>query len=375
MRSWLVVIGLCLAVAGGLGYYKYQQIQAAIAFGAAYPEPVESTDAFIAREEIWQPVTSVSAEVVAVRSVTLSNELAGTIVEVGFAPGAQVAQGQVLVRLDISEERAQLAAARADAEIARLELSRNQKLIKSGAAAQETRDQAKARYDAAIAAVNRLRAVIEKKTLRSPFEAMTGLHQLEVGQYLDKATQIARLIGIDDEVWIDFTLPQQEAQLSVGESITVVMNIRQQSFPASIIARDAFVNEVSRNVRYRALADNTELAVYAGSLVTVEVPLGEPRVITLVPTVAVRRDAFSANVFVLVPAEEGARAAERAQKRQVQLGPQRGELVVITDGLKPGERVAANGAFKLREGVLVNAQAMEPTAFTSTLIDSGAAQD
>ncbi len=354
IRSWFIVITVCLAAATGLGYFKYQQIQAAIALGAAFPESIEAVEVFVALEELWQPVTSVTAEVVPTRSVTLSNELAGTIAHVGFTSGATVIAGQVLVQLDTSEESAQRDAATAEAEIARLDLERNEKLIASGAAAQEARDRAKARFSAALAAVRRLDAVIAKKTLRAPFNAKTGLHQLEVGQYLDKGDIITRLIGIDDEVWIDFTLPQEQAVLEIGTQISVTVSKRDRTVNAKIIARDAFVNESSRNVGFRAVTDNQNLGAFPGSLVTVEVPLGELRTATLVPATAVRRDTFGAKVFVLKPAEEGALAAERAERRSVTLGPQRGDLVVVASGMRPGERVAANGSFKLRDGSLVN---------------------
>jgi membrane fusion protein (multidrug efflux system) len=363
-----MVFAVCLLVAGGLGYFKYQQIQAAIAFGAAFPETVESVELFIAREEIFQPTTSVTGEAVAIRTVEVSNELAGRIVEVGFTPGATVAANQVLVRLDTSEERAQLAAARADAELARLALERNQKLIRSGAAAEEARDRSKAEFDAANADVDRLLAIIDKKTLRAPFAARASLHELEPGQYLESATKVVRLIGIDEQIWIDFTLPQQQAELAIGESVEVTANRR--TLQAQIIARDAFVNDQSRNVRFRALAHNQssgspesdggQPTVIPGSLVTVVVPAGPEQRATLVPMTAVRRDAFGANVYVLQPAEEGARAPDRAERRTVTLGPQRGDLVVVTSGIRPGERIAANGAFKLRDRVLVRPVTMDP---------------
>jgi len=234
IRSWFIVITVCLTAAAGLGYFKYQQIQAAIALGAAFPESIEAVEVFVALEELWQPVTSVTAEVVPTRSVTLSNELAGTIAHVGFASGATVISGQLLVQLDTSEESAQRDAAIAEAEIARLDLERNEKLIASGAAAQEARDRAKARFSAALAAVRRLDAVIAKKTLRAPFNAKTGLHQLEVGQYLDKGDVITRLIGIDDEVWIDFTLPQEQAVLEIGTQISVTVSKRDRTVNAKI---------------------------------------------------------------------------------------------------------------------------------------------
>lgn len=376
VRTWIAVVVLCLLVAAGLGYHKYRQIQAAIAFGASFPEPVEAVEPFIVREELWRPTTSVTGEVVAIRSVVVSNELPGTIAEVDFAAGATVDAGQVLIRLDTSEERAQLAAAQADAEIARLDLARNDKLIASGAASEEARDRAKAQFDAANAVVRRLQAVIDKKTLRAPFAARAGLHELEIGQYLDKGAVIARLIGVSDQVWVDFTLPQEQAVLELGEAVQVGLPAHRSTgsgsaaepFSARVIARDAFVNENSRNVSFRALAEDTGLS--PGSLVTVEVPLGDARPATLIPVTAVRRSSFGANVFVLHPAEEGARAAARAELRPVKLGSQRGELMVISSGLRPGERVAANGSFKLREGVLVDPVSAEETAASAPAGDA-----
>jgi len=357
LRSWVLVIGTCLAVAVGLGYYKYAQIRAAMAFAAAFPEPVMTVRAALATEALWQPAVSVSGEVVATRSVELSNELPGRIVAVGFEAGARVAAGDVLVALDTSEENAQLAAARAEVEIARLDLTRNQKLIASGAAAQEARDRAQARYDGAVAAVDRLLAVIQKKTLRAPFDAITGLHELEAGQYLDKAAAITRLIGIADSVWVDFTLPQQQAAIAIGEVVRISAPGFAEALNATIIARDAFVNERSRNVGFRALVTDPERRLLPGALVNVSVPVAEQQTATTVPITAVRQNAFGASVFVLVPAEEPAAAPYRAERRPVTLGAQQGESIIIASGLVAGEQVAADGAFKLREGVLVNVPA------------------
>ena len=358
MKSWLVVVCACLALAGVLGYYKYSQIQAAMAFAAAFPEPVVAVEAVLAKEDRWRPVTMVTAEVVARRSVLLSNELAGTITAVGFESGETVEAGRILVLLDTSEEQAQLAAARADAEIARLELTRNQKLIASGAAAEEARDQARARHDAAVAVVNRLLAVIEKKTLRAPFDATTGLHQLDVGQYLERGSVITRLIGVSDTLWIDFTMPQQQAMVAVGEAVSVLVPGRDVPVNAQVIARDTFVNERSRNVGIRATVP-AETDLLPGSLVKVEVPLSEPVTATLVPVTAIRRSAFGAFVFVLRPSEEGARGEYRAVQQSVALGPQRGEEIIVASGLVPGDRVAADGAFKLKDGALVSTVAKQ----------------
>ena len=116
--AWAAVMLAVAATAGGLGYYKYVEISAAIAAAAASPEPREAVEAVRVRRGEWAASTRAVGTVVALRQVEIRNELAGTVVEMGFASGDIVEAGQVLVRLDTSEERAALAAAQAEARLA-----------------------------------------------------------------------------------------------------------------------------------------------------------------------------------------------------------------------------------------------------------------
>lgn len=360
LRRWVIIGLVCLCVTAALATFKVMQIRTAIAFAESFPEPVEAVELAVVEQISWRPTVSATAEVVALQDVELSNELAGRIVEIGFEPGATVAAEQLLVRLDTSEERARLEAAQAQAELARLVLARNKKLLKTGAAAKEAYDQAVAQRNAALAEERALRAIIAKKTLRAPFAAEAGLHELEVGQYLDAATVITRLVGTGEDVWLDFTLPQQQAKLSKGDVVTAVApGLLAQAVEAIVIASDAWVDRQSRNMRYRALITEVN-NLNPGTIVTVTVPTDQAQTVARLPATAVRYDSFGASVYVLTPAEPDAPAAERASRRAVTLGPQQNESVLIVSGLQAGERVAANGAFKLRDGVLVNAK--EPVA-------------
>ncbi len=354
--SWLLVVLVCVAVAGGLGFYKYSEIQAAIARGQAFPEPAEAVEIYTVQEITRTPSLSVTGEIVAQRSATLQNELKGRIVEVGFAPGARVEEGQVLLQLDISQERAQLAEATADRQIARLALDRAQRLVRSGAGSVEARDQARAQFDAAGARVRALEALIDKKTLVAPFTALTSLHELQVGQYLDAGTQITDLIGLSDNAWIDFSLPQEHSSLPLGSEVMIAVSEGGGLRAATVIARDAAVNVRSRNLTLRAELTAPELL--PGMLVRVSVPLGETSMAVVVPPTAVRRDAFGAAVYVLQDVDENGVTRTRARKRQVEIGTigdddQSGDWVIVTRGLEPGEAIAGIGAFKLADGTLV----------------------
>jgi len=268
--SWIILIVVCLAVALGLGAFKYREIQAGIEMGKAFPEPVEAIETFIARGSSWQPSTRVSAEVIAPQTANVSNELPGRITEVGFAPGAQVTKGQLLIALDTSEENARLLAAQADEEIARLGFDRASRLVERGAGSREDRDRARAQHEAAKANTQTLRAIIGKKRVVAPFDALTSLHTLERGQYLAANTTVASLVGTGGQAWIDFALPQQLANSVVGESVTVVQQDRLLG-QARIIARDAAINPQSRNLRMRAVIDADLLP---GTLLSVDVAVG-----------------------------------------------------------------------------------------------------
>ncbi len=364
--SWVGAILACVLVAAALGLYKYNEIQTAIAMGAAFPEPAEAVEIYVVKSVQRRPSLSVTGEVVATQSATLQNELAGRIVRVGFAPGAQVAAGQVLLQLDISQEQAQLAEARADQKIARLALDRAQRLVKSGAGSVETRDQARAQFEAAQARVAALAALIEKKTLRAPFDAIGSLHQLEAGQFLDSGTEITRLVGVAEHIWIDFSIPQDNASIQVGSQVQILVGEASEPLPAQVIARDAAVNVRSRNLRVRARLPGDSADLLPGMLVRVKVPLGEESLAMVVPPTAVRRDATGSSVYVLEPVNENGQQKVRARKRPVTLAEVREadlqqDLVVILDGLSEGEEIAAIGAFKLRDGSLVNPMQADPT--------------
>ncbi len=355
--KWLVVLLVCLAITTGLGWFKYNQIQTGIEIARSFPEPMESVEFAIAKEITWQPTISVKAEAVAINSVDIKNELDGRIVEVNFKPSEAIKKGQLLVRLDTSEEQARLAAAQAQTRLAELEYERNQQLIERRVVSESERDKTFTERDASAAAEAQLEAIIAKMAIHAPFDAVAGLHELEIGQYLEGGTLLTRLVGVNAKIWIDFSLPQHQARLQIGDNIAISAS-QMVDIPtsATVIARDAWVDTQSRNIRYRAIADNLNSTLYPGSAISVDIPLGEEITSIIVPTTAIRYDSLGPNVFVLVPSEGDARAADRASRRAVTLGPEDNQMIYVISGLNAGDRIATNGSFKLREGILVNAK-------------------
>ena len=121
MIIMLLLVGGFIAA---IGSFKYVQIRTAIAQGAAYQPPPEAVTTATAQRTAWPATLDAIGTVTAVQGVTVSADLPGIVEHIAFESGKPVRAGAVLVRLDTSQEEAQLAAAQAQDDLARLNLDR-----------------------------------------------------------------------------------------------------------------------------------------------------------------------------------------------------------------------------------------------------------
>jgi membrane fusion protein (multidrug efflux system) len=356
-RSFLLIVTV-LATGGALAAWKYASVQEANAASATQPEPMESVAAAVATELAHRPTTTSIGTVLALRSITLRNELPGTVRYVRLTPGQIVDAGTVLVALDVSVEEADLKAQEAQAALAETVLGRLERLIRERAAPQTDVDRARAARDVALAQIERAKAIIARKTIRAPFRARVGIADVHPGQYLNEGTELTTLQGVDDALHVDFTVAQPVAAgLRVGQSVDVFATGGSSATAAQIVAVDARIDPTTRNATVRARIEGANVP-RPGASVRVQVPVGPPVKAVAVPASALRKGPGGDHVFVLAPDKDG---NVRAHVRQVESGPVLGDEVVILKGLSAGEQVAASGSFKLREAVLV-AIASDPGA-------------
>lgn len=356
LKKWGLAAGFCLIVTVVLATVKFLQIRAAMEMAASFPEPMETVEYTTVNPASWAPETSVIAETVAIQSVELRNELSGVIAAVYFKPGQRVEEGQLLVSQETSQEEARLAAIRADVKLAQAEYKRMQSVVARGAAPETDLDRAEATRDSLLADEQELIATINKKNIRAPFTARAGLHELEAGQYLNPGEYLADLVGLNESIWVDFSLPQQAATLRVGDTV----NFSARGFiegrkSAIIIARDAMADSRSRNVKYRAELANDDERLFAGMALVAHVNTAQALEGVAIPASALRYDTEGPYLFILNPIENAARGTHRAEKRLVEIGMERNQEVLVTSGLAGGEEIATLGSFKLRENLLVNA--------------------
>jgi hypothetical protein len=150
-------------------------------------------------------------------------------------------------------------------------------------------------------------------------------------------------------------LPQDNANIDIGTSVSLSgPGLQNAGLVAKVISAEPAIDEGSRTRGYRALLQDAGARLSPGAVVDVAVQTGIIEGVIRLPATSVRRTNFGAFVYLLKGAEAGAAAPYRAERQPVSVARAEGEQVVITSGLKAGDLVAALGAFKLQEGLLVN---------------------
>src|SRR5690606_27159311 len=242
-----VLLSTVAVTAAALAGWKQTSLAEAEAAFASQPLPLEAVAAVRAASRQYQPHSAAIGTVLALRSVTLSNEVAGAVAAVNLYAGAIVEPGTVLVALDVAVEQAELKALQARAELAGTVLERLRQLHASRAVSREELDRAEAEQEVALAEVERLQAVIERKTIRAPFRARVGLAALHPGQYLQAGSALTTPQSIDDAVHVDFPLPQAlAAHLQPGTPVRV-QGADGGVWQAAVVAVDARVDPQTRN--------------------------------------------------------------------------------------------------------------------------------
>jgi len=359
-KRMILMLVAVTALLGGLGFFKYRQVETAIAQGAAFQPPPTAVTTVVAQRETWPSTLTVIGTVAAIQGVTVSADLPGTVDKIHFESGQWVHEGDVLVELDTRQERAQLASLEAQRDLARINYGRAQQLVKDGVIARSDYDNAAAQQKATEAQVGDIRAAIERKTIRAPFSGVLGIRQVNLGQYLAAGQAIVSLQSLNP-IYVNFGVPQQDTpKVALGRSLRVTnTDLPGAAFNGRISALDSVVNEQTRNIEVQATLANPGGKLRPGMFVQVELPVGEAREVVPLPASAINYAPYGDSVFIVTNMKDPKGNLYRGVRQQVvKVEGSRGDQVAITSGINPGDEVVSSGVFRLRNGapVLVNNQ-------------------
>ena len=352
IKKFLIAFAGFAALVLTLGAVKVAQIKEMSS--QPHGNPPSSVTTVVAKSVAWQPVLKSIGTLAPVQGVTVSADADGVIAEVAIENGATVKAGDLLFKLDTSVEAAQLVAAEATAALAKLQHDRANELVAKNTISKSEFDSATAQLEQAGANVAALKATIQRKFVRAPFDGRAGIRLVNVGQFVARGRPLVPLQKLDP-IYANFSVPQQElSALTINQPVALAVDAFAAKFPGKIVAINSEVDAATRNVSVQAILENPGEKLRAGMFVQVEVELPATAARIVLPATAIAYASYGNSVFVVEKMKDKDGKEYLGVRQQiVKLGPTRGDLVAIEEGLKPGEEVATSGVFKLRNAVSV----------------------
>jgi membrane fusion protein, multidrug efflux system len=310
----------------------------------------------------------------AINTVQLRARVEGFLEKVLFTEGQEVKAGDLLYQIERAPYQAQvdgaaakLASAQAVTINAQLQYNRSVELARNQNAPQSTVDQNKAALDSATASVAQAQAELEVAQInlgyteiRAPVDGRIGRTTFTQGNLVNAASGILATIVSQDPMYALFPVSQrqledirEDRQQENGTLIKIEILVRLSNgkeYPHRGVWNftDVQVDQQTDTLLMRATVPNPERQLIDGQFVTVSIRERKEQPRLVVPQAALQLD--QAGSYVLIVNSDN-----KVEMRRITTGPQEGADIVVTDGLKEGERVIVDGVQKVRVGQAVTA--------------------
>jgi membrane fusion protein (multidrug efflux system) len=365
-KKFLIAISGFIVVVLTLGAVKVAQIKE-MSSVTHVPPPSAVTTAE-AQAEHWHSYLNSIGTLAPVDGVTISADADGTVTRLAVDSGAAVKAGDLLLELDTSIEVAQLGAAQARADLARVNIERAKDLWERNVSSKSEYDLADATHKQTLAEVAALKALIAKKQVRAPFDGRVGIRLVNLGQFVARGRPLLPLQKLDP-IYVNFSIPQRQLpEIAIGQEVGISIDaFPGRSFTATVTAINSEVDAATRNISVQATMANPQEVLRAGMFARVEVQMtkAEPQVV--VPSTSISYASYGNSVFIVEKMKDQEGKEYLGVRQQfVKLGATRGDLIAIAEGVKPGEVIVTSGVFKLRNGAHVQVNNVVQPASSAT---------
>jgi len=274
--------------------------------------------------------------------VELRSEISGRITNVYFQEGSRVTTGQLMLKVNDAELRAQLRRKELEEKLAADEELRKRNLFEIKVISQEEYDQALNRYKMIQAEREVIESQLAKTEIRAPFDGRVGLRYVSEGGYVSPNMLAATMQDLDP-VKVEFAVPEKYAGLlRDGAKVLVRVGELDSMFEGTVYAIESKIDQGTRTIKARARIPNPREILIPGAFARVELTLEEIPDAIVVPTESVIPELNGEKVFV---SENGLARAVR-----VTTGIRTEKSIQITAGLKAADTLIVTGLLQLGDG-------------------------
>ncbi len=287
------------------------------------------------------------------QGVMLRPEVGGRVKQIFFNDGQRVRKGQLMVQFDDQLPQAQLAQARAEMSIAEANHKRNQELVAQNFISQRSLDESSAALEVSRAKLSLAQATLQRLQVLAPFDGITGLKQINVGDYLKDGADMVNVEDID-AVLLDFRLPERfQAKIRAGQKAQLTVDaLPGRPFSAIIQAVDPLIDANGRSVGVRGCIDNRQQQLRPGMFARVNAVFGSRENALVIPEEAIIPQGGRTFVVKIVQGDKP--EAKVSERVAVKVGLRLPGKVEILEGLSAGDTVVTAGHQRLqKDGTVV----------------------
>ena len=286
-----------------------------------------------------------SGTILADEEVELKSEISGKIVKIYFIEGSRVNKGDLLIKTNDSELKAQLLKANYRKKLAEEKEERYKAMMEKDAVSKEEYDVSLNELNTINADIQLIEAQIDKTEIKAPFSGIIGLKSVSEGSYLSPNVSIASLQNIS-RIKIDFSIPEKYSGIiKDGRQISFKMQGNNNQYTGTVYAVEPKIDRETRTLKVRAISSNIKSEIYPGAFAEIELSLQEIDKAILIPTEAVVPDIEGQKVFLF---NQG-----KAVSVAIETGIRREGLVQIIKGIQPGDTLITSGIMQIRPGMPV----------------------
>ena len=316
-------------------------------------KPPLSVTAIVVSSKDFSNGISLSGSIEANENVEIRSEVSGIVEKISFTEGTNVSKGQVLLKVNDIELRAQLSQALTKQKLASENERRAKLLLQKEAISQEEYDIASAEFRSLKAQTQLIQAQIAKTTIRAPFSGKIGLRNISPGTYVTPTTIITKLVS-SSQVKISFSIPEKYAsEIENNATITFTIPNNPQKFSAKIYAIEPEIETATRTLKIRAIADNSNGKLLPGTFATIDLSLKNIKDAIVIPTEAVVPIQNGKVVYI---ANNG-----KAKEVKIETLARTAKDVVVTSGIKSGDTLLTSGVMALKDEADIKVKLKEPS--------------
>jgi membrane fusion protein (multidrug efflux system) len=273
--------------------------------------------------------------------VELRPEVSGRVTGISFKEGSRVRKGEVLLRINDLDLRAQLKRKEFEEKQASDNEARMRRLLELKGISQEDYDKAANALGMVRAEKEVIQSELAKTEIVAPFDGIVGLRYISEGGYVTSDMTVATMQDVDP-IKVEFSVPEKYAkEIKRGSEITVRVGDSDEEYKGSVYAVEAKIDPATRTMKARAKIPNPKGDLIPGSFAKVDITLQQLPDAIVVPAEAVIPEMSGEKVFLCVDG--------KARSVPVKTGIRTETGVQIVEGLSPQDTLVVTGLLQLAD--------------------------